>query len=158
MKSSKKFAAAALLAVSSLSAHSHGYALGPLSIAHPYSLPTPPGATTGAAYIADMSNQGSKEDKLVGASSPIADHIEIHVMRMDGDVMRMRNVPSIAIAPGQHVAMSPGNGYHLMLVGIKQPFKVGDRIPMTLQFENAGRVDVTVSVQDRKAGSEKHAP
>lgn len=146
---SKRFAAAALMGLLSLSAHSQGHALEPLNVAHPYSFPTPPGATTGAAYIKDMSNRGSKEDKLIGASSPIADHIEMHVMRMDGDVMRMRSVPSIVIAPGQHVAMGPGNGYHLMLVGIKRPFKIGDHFPLTLQFENAGRVDVMLSVQDR---------
>ncbi len=146
-----------LLTLFSLSAHGQDYLLGALRIAHPYSLPTPPGAITGAAYIEDVSNQGPREDKLVGASAPIADHIELHVMRMDGDVMRMRHVPSIAIAPGQHVAMSPGNGYHLMLVGIKIPFKVGDRIPLTLQFEKAGRVEVMLSVQERESSGEMHA-
>ena len=152
-----RYLAAALLASFSLSAHGQDYSLGTLTIAHPYSLPTPPGAVTGAAYIKDVSNRGPGEDKLVGASTPIADHIELHVMRMDGDVMRMRHVPSIAIEPGQHVAMNPGNGYHLMLVGIKRPFKVGDRIPLTLQFEKAGRVDVMLSVQERGSSGELHA-
>ena len=156
MKAIRHFTAA-LLTLFSLTAHGHDYSLGALNVAHPYALPTPSGATTGAAYLKDISNQGSKEDQLVGASTPIADHVELHVMRMDGDVMRMRHVPSIAIMPGQHVAMSPGNGYHLMLVGIKRPFKVGDQIPLTLQFEKSGRVDMMLSVQERGASSEMHA-
>jgi copper(I)-binding protein len=143
----------ALVAVAAL-ACAHGYTLGNIGIDHPYSVPTPAGATTGAGYIQELSNKGSAEDRLVGASSPIADHVELHTMSMDGNVMRMRQVPAIVIPAGGHVDMAPGNGYHLMLIGIKQPLKVGDKIPVKLTFEKAGTVDVELHVQERGAMSE----
>jgi copper(I)-binding protein len=145
----------ALIAVTSL-AHAHGYSLGDLDIAHPYAVPTPPGATTGAGYIKALSNKGATDDRLVGASSPAADHVEIHTMSMDGDVMRMRQVNAIVVPAKGHVDMAPGNGYHLMLIGIRQPFKVGDKIPLKLTFEKAGTVDVELHVQERGAATEMH--
>lgn len=146
----------ALITITSLSAHAHGSTVGDLTITHPYALPTPPGARTGGGYLKDLSNGGSTADTLVGASSPVADAVQVHEMRMDGDVMRMRAVPSIVIAPGQHVAMAPGGGFHLMFIGIRKPWVVGDAIPVTLQFARAGRVDVVLQVQQRNAGSTAH--
>jgi copper(I)-binding protein len=143
----------ALVTIASI-AHAHGYTLGNIGIEHPYSVPTPAGATTGAGYIKELSNKGSTDDRLVGASSPVADHVELHTMSMDGNVMRMRQVPGIVIPAGGHVDMAPGNGYHLMLIGIKQPLKVGDKIPVKLTFEKAGTVDVELHVQERGAMSE----
>lgn len=131
----------------------HGATLGDIGIAHPYSVPTPAGATTGAGYIKQISNKGRTDDKLVSASSPIADHVELHTMSMDGDAKRMRAVQGIPLPAGGHVEMAPGNGYHLMLIGIKRPFKLGDRIPLTLKFEKAGTVDVDLQVQERGATS-----
>ena len=131
------------------SAEAHGYSTPTLTIAHPYALPTPPGATTGGAYLTAVDSKGNTADALVGASSPVADRVEMHTMSMDGDVMRMRAVPSIAIEPGKPIAMTPGGGYHLMMIGIHKPFVVGDRIPLTLQFQHAGRVDVMLDVQAR---------
>jgi periplasmic copper chaperone A len=142
----------ALVAIASV-AHAHGYTLGNIGIAHPYSLPTPAGATTGGGYIRELSNKGAADDRLVGASSPAADHVELHTMSMDGDVMRMRQVPGIVIPAGGHVDMAPGNGYHLMMIGIKQPLKVGDKVPVKLTFEKAGTVDVELLVQERGAAT-----
>jgi copper(I)-binding protein len=142
----------ALVTVASVG-HAHDYTLGNIGIAHPYSLPTPAGATTGGGYISELSNKGTAGDRLVGASSPAADHVELHTMSMDGDVMRMRQVPGIVIPAGGHVDMAPGNGYHLMLIGIKHPLKVGDKIPLKLTFEKAGTVDVELLVQERGAAT-----
>ncbi len=134
----------------------HGYTLGTIGIAHPYSVPTPAGATTGAGYIKELSNKGSADDKLIGVTSAAADHVELHSMSMDGNIMRMRQVTGIIIPAGGHVEMAPGDGYHLMLVGIKQPLKIGDTIPAKLTFEKAGTVDVELNVQERAATTEMH--
>jgi len=146
----------AFASLATLSADAHGYTSATLDIAHPYALPTPPGATTGGAYLKEVDNKGDAPDALVGATSPIADHVELHEMKMDGDVMRMRAVSAISIAPGGSVKMAPGGGYHLMLIGIKQPFVVGRDVPMTLQFEKAGKIDVMLHVQERGADAAGH--
>ena len=62
-------------------------------------------------------------------------------------VMRMREIDGIALAPNARVAMRPGSGMHLMLMGLKAPLKEGARFPMTLEFERAGKVEVEVVVQ-----------
>lgn len=130
-------------------AHAQSYAHGDIGIAHPYSLATPPGATTGAGYVDELSNGGSVDDRLVAASSSVADRVELHTMSMDGNVMRMRQVPVLVIPAKGHVDLVPGSGYHLMLVGLKRPLKVGDHVPLTLTFANAGKVDVEMQVRER---------
>jgi copper(I)-binding protein len=152
-----RFMIAACFIAMTTSGLAHDAASGDLAIAHPYALPTPPGATTGGAYLKAIANNGKAPDALIGASSPAADRVEIHDMQMDGNVMRMRAVKSIAIVPGKPVAMSPGNGYHLMMLGIHKPFVVGDEIPLTLQFEHGGKVDVMLHVQERGAMAMDHA-
>ena len=139
-------------------AQAHGFTQGNIAVGHPYAVPTPPGATTGAGYLRSLANNGPADDRLFDASSPVADHIEMHAMSMDGDVMRMRQVPGITIPAGGHVDMAPGSGYHLMLVGIRQPLKVGDRIPVRLKFEKAGTVDVELHVQERGTVAARQAP
>ena len=74
--------------------------------------------------------------QLVGVASPVAGVAEVHEMKMENDVMRMRAVPSIALAPGKPLELKPG-GYHLMLMQLKMPLKAGTQVPVTLQFRNA---------------------
>jgi copper(I)-binding protein len=66
-------------------------------------------------------------------------------MSMDGNVMRMRQVDAIEVKPGAMVTLAPG-GLHVMLVGLKQPLKQGDKVPMTLWFEKAGKVEVQLAI------------
>jgi copper(I)-binding protein len=76
-------------------------------------------------------------------------------MTMAGGIMRMRPVPGgLPIPAGQTVKLEP-NGYHLMLIGPKRPFKVGDRIPATLRFQRAGAVKVEFDVLAAAPGSEQ---
>ena len=149
-------ATTAALALAASAVFAHGARIGSIVIAHPYAIATPPGATTGGAYLKDLFNEGTTPDALVSVTSPAAEVVQIHDMRMDGDVMRMRAIPSVALLPGQHVAMQPGGGVHLMFVGLKKPWAAGDRIPATLQFEKAGRVDVIVNVEERGAPAGEH--
>jgi copper(I)-binding protein len=105
---------------------------------------TPGAATIGAAYFAIVNPTGSA-DRVIAISSPIAERAEIHQHYLDGDVMRMRKVPSVDIGPGETVIFKPG-GFHLMLINLKQPLRQGDRFPLTVEFEKAGDVHVDVTV------------
>ena len=146
-----------VLACATAAAHAHGVTAGTLAIAHPYAYATPPGATTGGGYLKEVANRGDRADTLIGASSPLAEQVQIHDLSMDGNVMRMRAIPSVPIAAGQQIAMKPGGGVHLMFIGLRKPWMVGDRIPATLQFERAGKVDVILNVEERGAPSTEHA-
>ncbi len=146
--------AAALATLSITAAFGHGSTAGDIEIKHPYATPTPAGAVNGAAYIATLENTGKQPDRLLRASSPVAARAEIHTMSMyAAGVMRMREAGEIALAPGAAVKMRPGDGYHVMLMGLKQPLKEGDSFPMTLEFERGGRAEVKVIVQVPKAGA-----
>ena len=68
-------------------------------------------------------------------------------MAMDKGVMTMRPVQGgLSIPPGRSITLAPG-GLHIMLMELKAPFKEGDKVPLTLQFEKAGTVDVMLDVQ-----------
>jgi len=136
------------LGISCAAAVGHGSKLGDIAIEHPFATPSIPGTTTGAVYLASLENAGKVADKLVAASTPVAARVEIHTMSVDAQgVMRMREIDGIALAPQAKVRMQPGTGLHLMLVGLKEPLKEGATFPITLQFERAGKAEVTVVVQ-----------
>ena len=139
------------LALAALCAVAHSFKLGEIDIGHPYARPTREGQMVGAGYL-KLANKGPV-DRLVSATSPAAGSVEIHSMSMEGDVMKMRQVDAIEIATGQTVELKPG-GYHLMLMGLKAPLKVGDKFPLTLKFEKSGEVVVTVNVEEPKSKSE----
>lgn len=132
------------LALASLVASAHSFKLGEIAIGHPYARTTAPGQSTGGAYLR-LENRGLA-DKLVSASTPVAKGVEMHEMRMAGDVMQMREIRAIDVPSNKPVALQPG-GMHLMLVGLKAPLKKGDRFPLTLKFEKAGEVTVEVVVE-----------
>jgi periplasmic copper chaperone A len=144
----KRAAGAALFALCATAiAHAHGATAGDVSIGHPYATPSVPGANNGAAYIATLENTGKQPDRLLRVSTPVAARTELHTMSMDDGVMRMREVDAIAVAPGTPVKMRPGQGYHIMLMGLKKPLKEGESFPMTMEFERGGKVEVKVVVQ-----------
>lgn len=153
----RRMLAATVLALAGpWAAQAHGGHAGDVEITHPYATPTPPGAINGAAYVAALENTGKQADKLVRASTPLAQRIEIHTMSVDaGGVMRMRETDGIELPPGATVKMKPHDGYHLMLMGLKQPLKEGDSFPMTLEFARGGKTEVKVVVQVPKAHDAK---
>jgi len=89
-------------------------------------------------------------DSLVSASSPVADHVEVHESLMDQGVMKMRAVPALPVTAEKPVTLAPG-GYHIMLMNLKQPLAEGDKVQVTLNFEKAGAVTTTAIVA--KAGA-----
>ncbi len=148
---SLSFVAVSLLFSSAALAHE--YRAGDILIAHPYARATMPGQTSGGAYLT-LENKGKQADTLISAQSPAAQSVEIHTMSMTSDhVMRMREVDSIELKPQEKIVMQPGDGYHIMLLGLKAPLKAGDKLPLTLTFKKAGKVEASISVEESKAKS-----
>jgi periplasmic copper chaperone A len=113
------------------------------------------GATAGAVYATVTG--GAQPDQLVGVSTPVAAKAEAHESFTENGVMKMRPAPAIAIPPDKPVTFAPG-GYHIMLMGLKQPLNVGQSFPMTMTFAHAPPVTVDVHVQPlgRKAAPDSH--
>lgn len=119
---------------------------GDLLISQAWSRATPGGAKVAGGYLT-IENKGTTADRLVSVSADIAGKSEIHEMATDNGVMKMRPLDKgLAIEPGKTVKFAPG-GYHLMLQDLKGAFKQGDKVPVTLQFEKAGKVAVSLDVQ-----------
>lgn len=125
------------------------YRLQSLRIVHPFARATPPGAKSGGAYLT-IENSGATVATLVSATSPIAGDVQLHQMAMDGGVMTMRAVRALEVPPGGKLELKPG-GYHIMLLDLKQPLKVGDKLPLRLTFENLGTIDIPVVVEAMSA-------
>ena len=122
----------------------------PVKIEDPWTRATPPGAKVAAGYMRITSGAA---DRLIGASSPAAARVELHVTEKKDDVLRMREVKAYDIPPRGGFELSPG-GAHFMLVDIKAPFKEGAKVPLTLRFEKAG--EVKVELQVRALGASGH--
>ena len=156
------FSAAALLAAFPLSAaqahcdEQHGNSQGcvelrtvvldDLEIANPWIRVMQPGQQAGGGYVA-ITNRGTEPDRLVHASTPRAARTEIHSMEIVNDVMTMRPVEGgLDIASGETLSLEPGS-YHVMFIGVAEPFAEGEIVPVTLEFETAGRVDLAFEVR-----------
>jgi len=97
-----------------------------------------------------MTLDATLDSKLVRASSPVSEHVELHEMTMENNVMKMREVPAIAVPAGQTVELKPG-GYHIMLLDLKQQIHAGDDVPLTLVFEHSDGRQETIAVQAKAA-------
>jgi hypothetical protein len=119
---------------------------GDLVITQAWSRATPGGAKVGGGYLT-IENKGSVPDRLIGGSADVADKIQVHEMATNNGVMTMRPLDKgLVIEPGKTVKLAPG-GYHLMLLDLKSPLKQGDKLPVTLNFERAGKVTLSLDVQ-----------
>ncbi len=90
---------------------------------------------------------------LVGVSSPVAGRVEVHMMKLQDGVMFMRPVEALSLPKGQTIELKPG-GYHIMLMDLKEPFRVGDIVPLTLKIMAGNRiqtVNVRATVRDLMA-------
>jgi copper(I)-binding protein len=119
---------------------------GDLVITQAWSRATPGGAKIAGGYLT-IENKGSTPDRLIGGSGNVAAKVEVHEMTMKNGVMTMRQLDKgLTIEPGKTVKLAPG-GYHLMLFDLKNPLKQGDKVPLTLEFEKAGNVNLSLEVQ-----------
>jgi periplasmic copper chaperone A len=147
MNFSRNFALAALaITLFTASARAEDVRAGDLVISQAWSRATPSGAKIAGGYLT-IENKGTAPDRLVSGAGDVAARVELHEMAMDNGVMKMRPLDKgLTIEPGKTVKFAPG-GYHLMLMDIKQPLKQGDKVPVTLEFEKAGKVTVSLDVQ-----------
>ena len=120
-----------------------GAAPPPISVSGGWTRPALPGMT--AAGYRGIVNRGSRPDRLVAASSPVAASVSLHESRMVGSVMTMRSVASLTIPPRGRVTLAPG-GLHLMLEGLRRPLRAGERVPLSLRFAGVGSSQVSLSV------------
>ena len=136
---------------------------GDLTIAQVWSRATPPAAKVGAGYLS-IKNTGSSPDRLIGIKSSVAGKVEVHSMKMDNGIMRMRPVEGgLELPPGKTIELKPG-GLHLMFMKLKAGFKKGHPFKATLVFEKAGEIEVDFSVaaiganpQANKSGGHGHS-
>ena len=149
-----RFFSSAWIAALTLCAPAFGqeYRIGDMRIDQAYARPTVAAQTAGAVYVS-VQNLGKTPDQLVSAASTASQRAELHTMSMQDNVMKMREVPNIEIKPSEKIVMAPGHGFHIMLMGLKQPLKTGDKLPLTLRFKNAGAIDMQVTVEDKSAGT-----
>jgi copper(I)-binding protein len=114
----------------------------PVKVDQPWLRPSVQGQATTGAY---MTLTASEPLTLLGASTPAAGSVELHQMRMQGDVMRMRAVENLALAPNRPVQLAPG-GYHFMVMQPKMALRTGTQVPMTLRFRDAKGAERSVEV------------
>lgn len=122
-----------------------GTAADDIQIIDPWAREVPPGLTTSAGFLG-MKNTGDKEHKLVAAESANTGMVELHTHVNDNGVMRMRQVKDIPIAPGATTTLQPG-GLHLMLMMLKKPLKAGEKMAITLEFEDGSKKDIEAEVR-----------
>lgn len=138
--------ATTLAVILSGAALAHGYKLGELEIGHPWTRATAPTAPAGGGFL-KITNTGTTPDRLIAARSPASQQVQIHEMKMDGNIMRMRELAQgLEIPAGATVMLAPG-GFHLMLMGLTAPLEKGKKVMLTLVFERAGSIDVELVVE-----------
>ena len=93
-----------------------------------------------------MQLTSAKPVKVVAVSSPVAAMVEIHEMKMEDGVMKMRAIDALPLPAGQAVALKPGS-YHVMMMGLKAPIKAGDTVPLTLTVEGDDKQRSQVEVK-----------
>jgi copper(I)-binding protein len=104
---------------------------------------TVPQQQASGAFMQITSAQGGR---LVAVSTPVAGVAEVHEMKMaDGGVMKMAAVPALELPAGKTIELQPG-GYHIMLMGLKQQLKAGDKVPLTLTIEGKDGKKETLQV------------
>lgn len=132
------------------------YKAGSLEISGPWTRATAPTAKAGGGYLT-ITNKGTAPDRLIAARSTASDKVEIHEMKMEGSVMRMRELEKgLEIPPGATVTLAPG-GFHIMFMELRSPLAKGSKVPVTLVFEKAGPVDVEFLVQDIGSAQPSHS-
>jgi periplasmic copper chaperone A len=145
--------AAAVLSLTTASGHAHDshtetvqvIRVGDLEISGAFTRATLPSQPVGGGYLT-ITNTGESDDTLIGGSATFAERVEVHEMSMVNDVMNMRQLADGLVIPaGESVSLQPG-GYHLMFVQLAEPLVVGEPVMVTLEFENAGTIEIEFAV------------
>lgn len=138
---------AVLIAVTLFSAAlpAQEFTLGNVTIAGPWSREMPPNAPNGAAYFR-VENRGGEPDRILSARTDIAEAAELHTHDMQDGMMKMRQVESVDVPAGGEALFKP-HGLHVMLFGLKQPLVHGERFDLTVVFEKAGELELSVDIR-----------
>ena len=138
----------ALLALALLSTATTTHAAEPapqfVTVSAAWARATPPGMAVAAVYL--TLSGGPRADRLVGAATPRAAMAQIHVVSEAAGMARMRPTEGVDVPAHKSVALAP-QGTHIMLMNLPRPLVAGERFPLTLQFEQAGKIDVNVEVR-----------
>jgi periplasmic copper chaperone A len=145
-----ELAAALLLTFAALVAISQMARADSLRIEGAYARATIGMAKTGAVYLTVV-NDGNSPERLRGATTAVAEHAQLHLHAMKGDVMTMAHVECLIIPAGGRITMAPG-GLHIMLAGLASPLNEGQQFPLHLSFDGAGDTVVDVAVKGSGAG------
>jgi copper(I)-binding protein len=121
---------------------------GDIEVTQAQALPSIPGARNGGGFLTIV-NHGNADDKIVSAASTVCGHVELHTMRMENNIMRMREVGEIPLPAGKILRMQPGSGYHLMFMDLKEPLKVGATVPVTVKLAGGGQLQLQLKVEPR---------
>jgi copper(I)-binding protein len=154
----------AALLLSAATASAHSVKAGALELTDLWTRATPPSAPTAGGYLT-ITNTGAEPDRLTAVASPQAAKGELHEMSVKDGIMTMRPVEGgIEIPAGQSVTLAP-SGLHIMFVSPKEPFVEGEKVPVVLTFEKAGKVETFLHVEGigapgpngAKAGEHDHS-
>lgn len=144
-----------LFTVSSFS-YAESYPVGDLTVTDIWSRPLPEVSVNGAAYLT-IHNNGAKSERLLGATSEVAENVQVHTHVNQDGLMKMVHLEQGAeLPPGEVVKFQPG-GLHVMLLGLNSPLTEGTEYDLTLEFETAGKLDVVVRVEDRSESNMDHS-
>ncbi len=116
-----------------------------ITVMDPWARPSPVKAGNGAAYM-QLMNKGGSDDVLLSAETDVAEVVELHETRMEGDVMKMSPLPNIPIPAGGSVSLKPG-GMHIMLINLKQELTPGEKVRLTLNFEQSDPITLDVEIR-----------
>jgi copper(I)-binding protein len=115
-----------------------------INVSNAWARATVPSAKNGALFLT-MTAPPSFSDKLIAARSAAAERVQLHKHVMENGIAKMQSIAAIEVAPGKAVTLDP-HGLHLMLVGLKNPLRDGDRVPLTLVFQQSGNITIEVPV------------
>lgn len=116
-----------------------------ITVVDPYVRMAPPGAMATAAFMV-LKNDGGKDAKLVRAENSVSKITELHTHLNEGGVMKMRQVPAIDIKAKGEAVLRPG-GFHVMMIDLKTPLKDGDKVAITLGFEDGSSKQIEALVK-----------
>ena len=150
----KRLTSATAFIAYATAAFGHDFQSGGLIIDHPMAFPTMSTAMSGAGYFR-VTNTGTEDDRLIGIRADFP-RVTLHGTRNDDGIMTMFTIDALDIPAGETVVLEPG-AMHVMFMGLDgDPFEVGEEIPATLLFEEAGEVDVVFYVEPRGGASHHH--
>jgi copper(I)-binding protein len=145
-----------VLWMAAFAAAAHGTRAGDLLLDHAYSTPSKTNQTDGAAYLRGIKNSGEQADHLLSASTPVATAVELQSLKKHGNDIHAEAVATIELPPQTTTLIRHTGDFQLLLRGLKQPLKDGDRFDLTLNFARAGAQTVKVWVQTPRAQAEAH--